>query len=201
MPPGTIAVSPQVRYRSAMVAASDVPVLSFGNPLRNRRRGRAPEWKERPEPESLTGVQWPNVFDLMPKGRPISPCVTRAAWPCRPGRSIRPKNDLIEVDVNIELLAKSLGVMQPWETLAASPPTGTAFEAAWASYCEPSATPPQASKSGTCRGREPPHARHTCLGQPTAHQGCERGNYLDALVAPVIENDGVGGSNASCGTS
>jgi hypothetical protein len=36
-------------------------------------------------------------------------------WPCRPGRSIRPKNDLIEVDVNIELLAKSLGVMQPWE--------------------------------------------------------------------------------------
>jgi hypothetical protein len=28
------------------------------------------------------------------------------------------KNDLLEVDVNIELLAKSLGVMQPWETLA-----------------------------------------------------------------------------------
>ena len=51
----------------------------------------------------------------------ITPCVTRAVWPCRPGRSIRTKNDLIEVDVNIELLAKSLGVMQPWETLATSP--------------------------------------------------------------------------------
>jgi hypothetical protein len=33
-------------------------------------------------------------------------------------------NDLLEVDVNMELLAKSLGVMQPWETLAASPPPG-----------------------------------------------------------------------------
>jgi hypothetical protein len=28
------------------------------------------------------------------------------------------------------------------------------------------------AKSGTYRGREPPHARHTCLGQPTADQGC-----------------------------
>src|SRR5208282_3432532 len=42
------------------------------------------------------------------------------------------------------------------------------------------------AKLGACRGREPPHARHTCLGQPTADQGCERGNRLDAPAYPAI---------------
>ena len=40
------------------------------------------------------------------------------------------------------------------------------FEAAWASYCQPSATPPQQANSDTCRDREPPHDRHTFEGLP-----------------------------------
>jgi hypothetical protein len=39
------------------------------------------------------------------------------------------------------------------------------------------------AKSGTCRGREPPHARHTCLGQPTADQGCVLRHGVDLGIA------------------
>jgi hypothetical protein len=46
------------------------------------------------------------------------------------------------------------------------------------------------AQSGTYRGREPPHARHTCLGQPTADQGCERGNHLDAPAYPLYQEHG-----------
>jgi hypothetical protein len=94
------------------------------------------------------------------------------------------RNDLLEVDVNMELLAKSLGVMQPWETLAASPPPGRRSRQAPHRHRQ--------AKSGTYRGREPPHARHTCLGQPTAEQGRERGNLLDAPAYPLYQEHGQG---------
>ena len=39
------------------------------------------------------------------------------------------------------------------------------------------------ANSGTCRGREPPHARHTCLRQPTADQGCVLRHSVDLGIA------------------
>jgi hypothetical protein len=138
--------------------------------VRHRRRGH----QESAAPGLPTAAAAPRTarVGLTPtraesaKGRPISPCVTRAVWPCRPGRSIRPKNDLIEVDVNIELLAKSLGVMQPWETLATSPLPGRRSRQHGPAIANLAPHRHRQAKSGTCRGREPPHARHTCLGQP-----------------------------------
>jgi hypothetical protein len=56
-------------------------------------------------------------------------------------------------------------------------------KAAWPPIANQAPHRHRQANSGTCRGREPPHARHTCLGQPTADQGCVLRHGVDLGIA------------------
>jgi hypothetical protein len=162
------------------------------HPSRHRRRGH----QELAAPGLRTAAAAPRTASvrLTPSRAENAPRTAAGAWR-DVGRvgdpSIsRHENDLLEVDVNIELIAKSLGVMQRWETLAASPPPGRRSMQHGPAIANQAPHRHRQAQSGTYRGREPPHARHTCLGQPTADQGSERGNHLDAPAYPLYQEHG-----------